>query len=119
MKTTEFVNLTPHDVNVCLENGLKKSISFPRTVNIARVVQSTTQVDTLYFPVNRDDNIGIPVYKVEYGMVAGLPEPKDGVVNIVSAMVKNAVPERTDLVSPGEPLRDQGGNIVGCKGFFN
>jgi hypothetical protein len=33
-------------------------------------------------------------------------------------MVKNAIPEREDLITVGELVRDENGRIIGCKGFI-
>ena len=38
-----------------------------------------------------------------------------GVFYIVSQLVKNALPDRTDLLVPAEVVRDGNGNIIGCK----
>ena len=46
-----------------------------------------------------------------------LCDEMDGVILIVSTLVKNASPDRKDLVSPGELIRNEAGQPVGCKGF--
>jgi hypothetical protein len=51
------------------------------------------------------------------GNPQGLPEPEDGVVLVVSALVAEAAPEREDLAYPGEAIRDSDGKIVGAKGL--
>jgi hypothetical protein len=50
--------------------------------------------------------------------VVGLPEPSPDTLLIVSGMVKSAATGRTDLVSPGDLVRDAAGVVLGCKGFF-
>ena len=112
MKQPTIINLTPHDVHVLL--GPSCAV-FSQTGNIARVVQTLEHVTNLNL---MEDKVCIPVHRVKYGAVDGLPEPKDNVVYIVSAIVKNAVPNRKDLLSPGEVVRDKQGNIIGCNGFF-
>ena len=52
-----------------------------------------------------------------YGKVSNLPEPKDGVLYIVSAAVRTALPERNDLASPAHLVRDEEGRIIGCLAF--
>lgn len=36
---------------------------------------------------------------------------------IVSQLVKNALPHRRDLIVPAEVVRDDTGNIIGCRSF--
>lgn len=93
-------NFTPHAI--LLNNGE----SFP-SEGLARVANTFTQFD--------EDG----VCRVEYGDVEGLPEPEDGVLLIVSAMVL-AASDRSDLVAPatGHPdcVRNEG-RIVSVPGF--
>lgn len=49
----------------------------------------------------------------------GLPEPKLGTCYIVSQLVKNALPERDNLVVPAKVVRNAAGNIIGCKSLGN
>jgi hypothetical protein len=53
------------------------------------------------------------------GEPTGLPDPADGVIVIVSALVAEhpSVAHRTDLAYPGEAIRDPDGKIVGAKGL--
>lgn len=48
---------------------------------------------------------GIPCVKTSVGKVNGLPEPVDGTWLLVSRIVKDACPERSDLVCVGETDR--------------
>ena len=45
------------------------------------------------------------------------PSPVDGVIFIVSALVANAYPERTDFVMVENTVRDDNGRIIGCTSF--
>jgi len=62
---------------------------------------------------------GISVVRSIMGVPTGLPEPEDGVILIVSALVAehHSVAHRTDLAYPGEAIRDVDGHIVGAKGL--
>lgn len=97
---TTIKNFTPHTIN--LNNGE----SYP-SVGLARVSSQFT---------NFDEH---GVCRVEYGEVEGLPEPEDGVLLIVSAMVL-AASDRADLIAPatGHPdcIRNEG-RIVSVPGF--
>lgn len=97
-----LVNLTPHTINILTE-GMVRSI--PST-GIARCATESA----LIYQVE-----GIPVNRTTYGKVEGLPEPSEGTVYIVSALVRMAVPTRNDVVSPGDLVRDEKGQPIGCK----
>jgi hypothetical protein len=58
---------------------------------------------------------GVPTSRTEFGEPIGLPEFQDGVFYVVSVLVKNARPTRSDLLVPAELLRDEGGQIIGCR----
>lgn len=104
-----FVNLTPHELNIYNRDG-------------EHVTDIEPSGDTVRVDVSRDvvDEIGdIPILETEYGEVDGLPEPEEGVVYIVSGFVKThpSVESREDVYSPGELVRDDEGNPIGCKGL--
>lgn len=102
----QFVNLTPHDLNVVAHDGSVRV--FPKSGSVARV-----SVQRL----PREGLDGVLVSANVYGDVEGLPEPVEGVALVVSALVLARVPNRLDVFAPGELVRDEGGNVVGCKGL--
>jgi len=108
-KFDTFVNLTPHDVTVVSGVFAKKYL---RDGTVARV----TETVTLAFSIDDCD-----INDVVFGDVIGLPAPVKGVWFIVSAMVKEAVKKsgsgRNDCVSPGNLIRNEKGEEIGCKGF--
>lgn len=57
----------------------------------------------------------IPFTNTRFGIVQDLPEKKEGVFLIVSPIVANALPERDDLLVPDNLVRDEQGNIIGCR----
>jgi hypothetical protein len=100
---TKFINLTPH--TIVLNDGRE----FP-SQGIARVAASFSSFD--------EDG----VCAQEFGQVTGLPEPQDGVLYIVSAMVLSAgkAQGRTDLVAPATGHPDcvrENGFIKSVPGF--
>ena len=116
----EFRNLTPHTLNIyralvntdgaetgetILTLSLSPSGVLPRVSE--RTIYCFTHLST-----------GIDTYRTEYGMVENLPDKEDDVFLIVSAMVRLALPERSDLCSPGKLLRDDKGNPIGCVGVY-
>ena len=60
---------------------------------------------------------GVDIYENIYGEVTGLPEYEEGVYYVVSAMVRQALPNRKDLLSPGQLIRNEQGQPVGCLGL--
>lgn len=104
--TIDYVNLTPHTVNVIdIDGNIWKS--FP-SAGVARVSTQTEQKAVID---------GIALFGVVYGDITGLPDAVNGVRYIVSALVKAAAPFRIDLVSPHDLVRDDAGNVIGCRGF--
>lgn len=100
-----IINLTPHDVNLLLEDDV---IVF-KSEGIARVQQK--EVLDEYFD-------RVPIYKNKYGKIEGLPKEKDGVYYIVSFVVANALKDkRNDLLIVTKTERNEKGQIIGCYGF--
>lgn len=104
-------NLTPHPITIHNEYH---SITLPREVEPPRlevVREPLTSVDI--------NNTIIPVVRSTMGEPVGLPPEEDGVLLVVSALVAEhpSLSERTDLVYPGEAVRDSEGKIVGSKGL--
>ena len=95
-------NYTPHPVNIIGSNG---TTTIPSTGLIR--LQATTVADE---PIN-----GIPTSYTAFGEPEGLPPYEEGTYYIVSQIVKSALPERADLLVPAEVVRDEAGNIIGCR----
>lgn len=98
-------NFTPHVLNVV---NLKGEVVAMPSEGVARVATSTEEVSTI---------CGFTVSKSTFGQVEGLPESESNTYYVVSRLVLQALPERTDLLCPGELIRDAGGNVIGCKGL--
>ena len=95
----EVINLTPHAINIVGYEEMPAAGLVPRVAMETKVVGHVA---------------GIPISLTEYGRVEGLPEKID-VSFIVSKMLKDACPDRSDLLYPAELVRDEKGNIIGCK----
>lgn len=106
---TTVVNLTPHDV-VVLGSDDKVIASYGASGSIARCFEVREYIA---------DFGGIPIHKKSYGEVLlddePFPAPTDGVLFIVSGMVKAAMPDRKDLLCPDQLVRDEGGRVIGCR----
>lgn len=105
MKT--IVNMTPHDI-VMYGNDNRAFCTFPASGKLIRLSQRNETVG---------DIDGIPTIKVVFGEPEGLPEYDPDTIYIVSAFVKSALLDRTDLVVPSDPVRDPDGRIIGCRAF--
>lgn len=101
-----LINLTPHALHVKLKND--ETLVIPADGRVARV--STTQKEI-------DELNNIAIYETEYGEVVDLPEPVKNTFYIVSKITQDACRHRDDLLSPGNLIRDNEGNIVGCEGL--
>lgn len=101
-----IINLTPHDINVYEGNNL--IATYPRTGNVARISSKSVKLGALN---------GVPLFETQYGLTEGLPEKQHGTFLVVSALVRNQNPQRTDLLSPSGLVRDEKGVIIGCLGF--
>ena len=98
--------MTPHDINI-LDEEEKVVRTYPPSGGMIRLGVKTRKLTPLPDGTHRTATV--------YGEPVGLPEWKAGVVYIVSALVKQALPLREDLLVPAEVVRDSGGNIIGCK----
>jgi len=103
---TKIINLTPHSLNIKKIDGSIETIQ--PTGIIARV---SSKVETV------GEINGISITKQTFGDVIDLPEPTEDTVFVVSRMVKDRVPDRTDVLVPGTPVRDDKGNIIGANGL--
>lgn len=119
-----IINLTPHSVTVystddvtevtkgsytslILKEGAQPLVTYP-SQGVARAASVKEQVDVIN---------GIPVYSTSYGEPEGLPEEKEGVFYLVSALTAQAAKGRKDLLLVDGAVRDGEGKIVGCTAF--
>jgi hypothetical protein len=102
----QLVNLTPHPVQVMRVNGT--FIELPKGSIVPRLATTETVIGEID---------GAKIVKTIFGATVDLPEAADDTILIVSRLVKDANPGRTDLVCPGAALRDETGKIIGADGF--
>lgn len=103
---TKLINLTPHTLNLTAADG--STVDVPPSGDVARVSSTSTVIDTIN---------GINVTTSTWGDVTGLPDAQDGIIYVVSRMVKDRVPDRPDVLVPGAPVRDANGKIIGANGL--
>lgn len=118
-----FVNMTPHALNVFTGNGDNPGevLTLPPSGNSVRVAQTFEPAGVLE---------GVSLYQAVYGnvetidnatksVVGGLPPVVEGTVYVVSGQALEAVKAlgRSDFAAPGELVRDDKGQPVGCNGL--
>lgn len=107
----KIINLTPHDVNIINDSG-EVIRTYPATGTVARVTSSASKVREID---------GVAVVSTEFGEVEGLPTQSSDTVYIVSMLVAQALPDRTDLIAPDtgpqSVVRDDKGQILGVRRF--
>jgi hypothetical protein len=102
---SQLVNLVPHDLVIM--NGDRFVLT--QSGQIARVDQHVVD-ETLV-------NVGgalLTLATVRYGTVTALPEPRPGVLLVVSRAVATEV-ARADLVFPDLEIRDEHHRVIGCQ----
>ena len=118
----EFINLTPHAINVFAKADDATGVAIQPSGTVARVIEepdlaATSRTLTVGAP-------GVSPVKVrvlsapKHEGVEGLPEPKAGTVFIVSGMVLAHCAGRPDVFAPATGpndgvLRDDNGQIKG------
>ncbi len=107
-----IVNLTPHTITLLDSND--QSILLIASSGVARVSAQTTVIGYYFLKETK-----IPRTHTVYGQIEGLPDPEHGIIYIVSGMVKSALVAqgivRNDVVVPGNQVRDEQGQVIGCR----
>lgn len=108
-----IVNKTPH--TIVITNGRKeKIINIPPDGNPIRIEEIiNNESDRLQI----NGNVNIPVYEVENDINCDIPEQRNNTYYIVSRVVAESFPDRSDLLVPHDFIRDSEGVIIGCTSF--
>lgn len=110
----QFINLTPHEIRVYDDSGSSVVKRIEPSGVVARVVPSQTVVDEVD---------GIKLVKTAFSGIEGLPEPREGVLYIVSTLTLIALQDiREDVIAAPDTgtdsvVRDSNGDIIGVKRF--
>ena len=103
-----LVNLTPHALRIVGADGI---VVIPISGKEARVDMDTRVVGRVL-----KEGVEIPLLHMEAGEIEGLPEKQEDTMYITSTLVRLATP-RTDVASPGPPIRDDEGKVIGAEGL--
>jgi hypothetical protein len=106
-----LINMTPHAIRV--KEGYDVT-TYPPTGDVARVTVRNEQLNSIN---------GAAVNRPVYGTVEGLPAyQKEGMFYIVSMLVRAALPDRKDLISPDSgptAVRNDDGQIDYVVGWLS
>ena len=105
-------NYTPHLISLYTPDGRTQLCGISSS-GVARAKEIHETIDRL-----TTDNFNVPVDKVSYGEVDGLPPEKEGVYHVVSMITAlQCAGKRNDLLIVSGTVRDDQGRIIGCTGF--
>jgi hypothetical protein len=110
----DITNLTPHPVTILTLDGERELETIPSSGSI-RLNENVTELgDGILFR-----SFAIPLLHITFeadNAISDWPE-RDNHFYIVSALVANAYPERTDFLMVAKTVRDDEGRIKGCTAF--
>lgn len=110
-----IINLTPHEVAVYRDSEI--IANFDSSGQVARA-----DMDQKMAGYISQDNLSVPLYRMDYKNLVGLPDPVKDTFYIVSTKTLLAAialkRSTSDLFTPANIRRDQYGFAFGCSGFF-
>ena len=115
----KLVNFTPHPVRLYKADTPDRVenpdhgvvLTLEPSGEFARLSESVTGEETIL----NEEGVEIPVSRVSYAEVEGLPDPQQGVAYVVPLMTALAAAGRDDLLVPYEQVRNLEGTVVGCR----
>lgn len=110
----KIVNATPHDINLMDASG-NVIARYPASGRPIRLTERRAVAFEMPVEIARGAWIAVPIVTLRH--TAEMPREETGVYYIVSAMVANAYPERRDLLTIDGTVRDERGQMIGCRGF--
>lgn len=111
----KIINYTPHAVTVF--DGCDPLVTYAPS-GLARATQTAETVAELFVETGY-----VPVKRMAFGAVEGLPETAEEdeyfIVSSIAAQAARAVnhPLADRLLVPSDPVRNENGQIVGCRSF--
>lgn len=100
----KIINKVPHPIYI-LDEENRVLHTFPKSNGMIRLAQVTNLIG---------DINGIPISETVFGAPDKLPLFKLNTFYIVSNLVKTALPDREDLLTPSNIVRNEEGVIIGC-----
>jgi len=105
-----IVNLTPHVIDIVVDGAVVASIAPEGSV--ARVAETMRNDGSIAV-----GGVSVSLQLVESQHVMGLPDPRPGVLYVVSRIVAERLPDRADVVFPYTLVRNDDGVVIGCGSF--
>lgn len=99
-------NLTPHQLDIVVEDGTVARL--PSEGPAPRVLVDRTNPRTVSTQLGQ---VTITTTTSSSDATA-MPDPKPGVLLVVSRTVADAAPHRTDLLVPDQLVRDRAGRVI-------
>lgn len=117
------VNLTPHPVilytpdtpDMVEDPGAGVVTVWDMAGPMARCTETRRDAGTVTLTTRHGDPVEVPLAEVGFGEVTGLPDPRSGVVYIVSRAAAERATGRADVFYPDRPVRTKTGQIIGCR----
>lgn len=123
MENKTLVNLTDHDINIDLGDGLMLVLP-KKPGRVCRLLISDGRAETIRVqdPLHPDDDgryhtVSVAVGGAWIGISPALPAPRPGVLYVTSRVVAEHFPERDDLAWPNDLIRDADGRVVAARGL--
>jgi len=107
----QIINCTPHPISIVTG---ERQVALPPSGVVPRMRETCEAAGE----ITLSDGIMVPIRRVVYGPVEGLPAPQADTIFVVSALVAQAAADRPDLAYPGDFLRDEAGRIIGCRALY-
>lgn len=105
------VNLTPHPVHILDADG-----NTLLTIPVSGLPIPRAQKTTQHVAVLNVEGVDVPLVRTVFGAVENLPDPVKGTRYLVSLIVREACPDRDDLLIVEDVVRE-GSTIKGCRAF--
>jgi len=122
-----LINCCSHTIRVFLQHSNRRLNTWSDiepSGNIARVAEVRTWLEDIIVEVGATSSFSVPINSCVFtDKITGLPEPAPGTYFIVSRIVAEMLPGRTDLIYPDSSVRTQDKNnphvlgILGCRSF--
>ncbi|MGH4014474.1 MAG: hypothetical protein ACRDSL_11245 [Pseudonocardiaceae bacterium] len=101
-------NLTPHPLTIITDAGSVHLMPEPGIR--PRVDEARTVTEPVFV-----EEMAVPTVRVVGGGAVDLPEPVPGTLFVVSRVIAETCPGRTDLLVPYDLVRDESGRVVACR----
>lgn len=106
IKMAKLVNLTPHPITIVLKDGRKVTLPSEGVVRVRELREDAGDIEF--------EGGTVPLCRKFLSDIEWLPEPKEGVIYIVSLLAAQKAWQlgRADVVAPGDYIRDEEGRII-------